>query len=65
MYPTDSLKSLRADLFMEVCDLGLVPEELRGVPLVDRRDSALRPISKVLSDDVWILVQSISNNECS
>ena len=56
VYPTDSLKSLRADLFMEACGLGLVPDELRGVPLVHRRDSALRPISKVLSDDVWILV---------
>ena len=63
VYPTDSLKSLRADLFMEACDLGLVPDELHAVPLVDRRNSALRPISKVLSDDVWILVQSVSNNE--
>ena len=62
VYPTDSLKSLRADLFVEVCNLGLVPNELLGIPLVDRRDSALRPISNVLSNDVWTIAQSISNN---
>ena len=62
VYPTDSLKSLRADLFVEVCNLGLVPNELLGIPLVDRRDSALRPISNVLSNDVWKIAQSISNN---
>ena len=54
VFPTDSPMSLRADL-------GLVPDELCGVPLVDR---PLRLISKVLSEDVWIIVHSICNNEC-
>lgn len=61
VFPADSLKSLRADLFVEAQDLGLVPH---GLPLVDRRDSALRPISKALSDDVWTIVQCINNKEC-
>ena len=64
VFPTDSLKSLRADLFTEACELNLVPDELSGLPLVDRRDSALRPISKILSEDIWTIVQSISNKDC-
>ena len=55
MFPVHSLKSLRADLFVEAWDLGLVPHRL---PLADRRDSALRPVSRALSTDVWTLVQS-------
>ena len=59
IFPMHSLKSLRADLFLETCNLSLVPDEFRGAPLVNRRVLALRPISKVLSDNIWIIVQSI------
>ena len=43
--------------------MNLVLDELRGLPLVDCRDSALRPISKILSEDIWMIVQSISNKD--
>ena len=57
VFPIDSLiKSLRASLFKDACDLGLIPDGLSGLPLVDRRDSALRPVSKVLSDNIWLIV---------
>ena len=48
VFPIDSLRSLRAGLFNDVdaCDLGLIPDGFHGLPLVDRRDSALRPVSK-------------------
>ena len=59
MFPIDLLKSLRADLFTEACELNKVLDELCGLPLVDCHDSALRPISKILSDDIWTIVQSI------
>ena len=62
VFSTDSQRSLRADLFAEACDLGLILDGLRGLPLVDDCDSALRPMSKVLSNDVWLIVQSINNH---
>ena len=50
VFPIDSLRSLRAGLFNDACDLGLIrsyrPDGFHGLPLVDRRDSALRPVSK-------------------
>ena len=61
VFPTDSLKSVRANLFMDACKLGLVLDELCRVLLIDCCDSALRPISKILSDDIWV---SISTKEC-
>ena len=61
VFPTDSLKSLGANVFTEACELNLVPDELRRLPLVDHCDSALRP---TLSDDIWTIVQSISNKDC-
>ena len=46
VFPIDSLRSLRAGLFNDACDLGLIPDGFHGLPLVDSRDSALRPVSK-------------------
>ncbi len=59
-YSTDSLNALRAALFSEVCALSLVPDGLRGLPLVD---SALRPISRILGEDIWVIVQCITNKD--
>ena len=63
MFPEASLKTLRSDLFLEAQELDLIPNELAGIPLVGRRDSALRPISRVLSEDIWVLVNSIRNKQ--
>ena len=60
-YPTVDLKSLRECLFEEASKANLVPSELRGLPLVGRRDTAIRPASQVLSEDVWTLVTCITN----
>ena len=62
--PITSLRALRVSLFDDACAHGLMPDGLNGLPLVDRRDSALRPASKVLSNDIWIIVQFITNKEC-
>ena len=61
-YPSDSLNALRQALFIEWSTLDVIPEDLRGIPLVSRRDSALRSLSKVLSEDCWIICDCISNN---
>ena len=37
-------------------------DELKGLPLVSRRDSALRPISYILSEDIWLISQAIESN---
>ena len=55
VFPTDSLKLLIVDLFTEMCDLNLVLDELCEMSLVNHRDSGLRLISKILSDDIRIL----------
>ncbi len=49
-HPTDYLKSLRAHLFEEVNKCDLVPPSIKGLPLINRRDTPLRPVAKVLSE---------------
>ena len=34
------------------------------IPLVTRRDSALRPVGRALSEDCWFLADCISNQKC-
>ena len=55
------LISLRQGLFNDACKVNLVPPELRGLPLFGRRDSAIRPASKVLGEDIWSIVTCITN----
>ena len=59
---SDVLRSLRASLFTEACAKNLVSQELQGLPLVNRRDTALRPATKILGEDIWHIINSISNN---
>lgn len=59
-HSVDHLKSFRGDLFDEVLGHNLVPSYLLGLPLVNRRDSPLRPITRVLSEDIWSLVMCIN-----
>ena len=56
------LHRLRLDLFNEADNVySLVLPELSNVPLVTRKDTAIKPIPK-LSEDVWTIVSSIRNN---
>ncbi len=59
-HPADHLKSLRAHLFDEVNKCDLVPPSIKGLPLVNRRDTPLRPVAKVLSEDIWSIVMCIT-----
>ena len=59
-HPTVHLKSLRTCLFEEACKCDLLPTELQGLPLVNRRDTAIRPAAKVLSEDIWSIVTCIT-----
>ncbi len=54
-HTSDSINVLRVALYRELLALDAVPEYLKGIPLVSRRDSALRPLSKILSEDCWII----------
>lgn len=62
LHNVDDLKSLRASLFMEACIQKLVSPELEGLPLVNRRGTALRPATTILGEDIWHIMNSISNN---
>ena len=44
--------------------MNVVPIELMDIPLVTRRDSALRPVGRALSEDCWVLADCISNQKC-
>ena len=59
-HPTVHLKSLRTCLFEEACKCDLLSTELQGLPLVNRRDTAIRPAAKVLSEDIWSIVTCIT-----
>lgn len=60
-FPITSIKSLRVDLFLELSSLNVIPVDLAEIPLVTRRDSALRPLSQILSEDCWTLCDCILN----
>ena len=57
--PVTSLKSLRRALFNSAKTKGLVVDT--GI-LVNRKDTAAKPISKRLSYDVWTLVHCLRHN---
>ena len=56
-----SLRGLRTSLTGEADSLDLIPSELCGLPLVNRRDSVLRPVTNVLGKDMWTISKSIVN----
>ena len=51
LHPSEELNSTRTTLCMEANTLNLIFPELQGLPLVTRRDTALRPASTVLSEE--------------
>ena len=63
LQPVSTLKLIRNDLFAEAqaCQ-NTIPDGLQGLPLVSRRDSALRPIASIFSEDIWCISQAIENN---
>ena len=62
LHSSEELNSTRTTLFMEANTLNLIFPELQGLPLVNRQDTALRPTSTVLSEDIWCIMNCISNN---
>lgn len=58
---TSSLRDLRRLLFQEASNLGLLDTDLVDIPLVERCDTAIRPASTKLSDDIWTIVQCTCN----
>ena len=62
-YSASSLCELRTLLFEDAEQKGCIPPEVRNVPLVYRRDSALQPVANALGEDIWSLAQSIPNGK--
>ena len=63
-FPVSELLSIRLALFHEALTVhSLVPPELTSIPLVNRRDTAIKPASIKLSEDVWSIVHCITNRE--
>ena len=60
-HPASSLRELRTLLIEDAERKGYIPVDLHGLPLVQRRDSALRPVTNALSEDIWTISQSIAN----
>ena len=57
-----SLKKLREALFNQACEAELYPRECQGLPLVSRRDTAIRPAASVLCEDVWVIMHCVENS---
>ena len=62
VHSNDSLKKLREALFKQACEAELYPRECQGLPLVSRRDTAIRPAASVLSEDSWVIMHCVENN---
>ena len=56
IHPAETLKGLRQSLFCEYTALDISSNDFQDIPLVARRDSALRPVQPVLSEDCWIIM---------
>ena len=62
--PTKDLLPLRLALFNEASTVhGLVPSDFSTIPLVARRDTAIKSASMKLGEDIWTIVSCISNLE--
>ena len=57
----EDLLHLRQALYHDLTQMNVVPID---IPLVTRRDSALRPVGRALSEDCWVLADCISNQKC-
>ena len=57
---SEELKSLQASLFVEACAKNLVSQEVQGLPLVNQRDTALRPATTILGEDIWYVINFIT-----
>ena len=63
LQPASTLKLIRTSLFtVAKSRQNTIPDEVQGLSLVSRRDSALRPITTILSEDIWSISQAIGNN---
>ena len=60
VFPEASLKALRSNLFSEAQKMNLIPSELTEIPLISRRDSALRPIFQGYSVRIFGLLLTVS-----
>ena len=61
-HSSDSIKKLREALFNQACESELYPRECKGLPLVSRKNTAIRPAASVLSEDVWVIVHCVENS---
>ena len=62
-FSVSDLNTLRLDLFNAASDIhSLIPPEWAGIPLVARRDTAIKSASQKLSEDIWLIVSCINNN---
>ena len=59
--PTTELHQHRLALFHEACDKSLVLSDYINLPLVGKKDTAIKPASHKLSDDIWTIVSCIRN----
>ena len=55
----DVLKRLREDTFATALAVNFVREEHRGLPLVRRVNSAVRPLPLKLAEDIWVIIQCL------
>ena len=60
----DVLERLREDTFATALAVNFVREEHRGLPLVRRVNSAVRPLPLKLAEDIWVIIQCLQNGEC-
>ena len=61
--PTSELFHHRLALFREACNQSLVSPDYVNLPLVGRKDTAIKPASHKLSEDIWTIISCIRNKE--
>ena len=61
--PTSELLQHRLALFREACNKSLVSPDYVNLQLVGRKDTAIKPASFKLSEDIWTIKSCIGNME--
>ena len=61
--PISELLQHRLALFHEACNLSLVQLDYVNLPLVGRKDTAIKPASHKLSEDICTIISCIHNKE--
>ena len=61
-HSSDSIKKLCEALINQACEAELYPRKCQGLPLMSRKDIAIRPTASVLSEDVWVIVHCVENS---